>query len=94
LLYCPEAPVTRAQMAPMLLKARYGATFNPGTASGTMFADVPRTHPFATWIERMYSYGITTGCTTSPRRYCPDATVTRAEMALFLQRTFGLLPPP
>ena len=94
LRFCPDAPITRAQMAPMLLKARYGSTFNPGSANGSVFGDVPRTHPFAAWIERAYSYGITTGCTASPRNYCPDATVTRAQMALFLQRAFNLAAPP
>ena len=52
LRYCPDATVTRAAMAPMLMRARWGSTFNPGTPSGTVFADVPRTHPFAAWIER------------------------------------------
>jgi len=94
LRYCPDAPITRAQMAPMLLKARYGSTFNPGTASGTLFADVAKTAPFAAWIERVYQYGISLGCTSSPRNFCPDASVTRAQMALFLQRTFNLASPP
>jgi hypothetical protein len=94
LRYCPDAPITRAQMAPMLLKARYGSTFNPGTASGTVFVDVASTAPLAAWIERVYQYGISVGCTASPRRYCPEATVTRAQMALFLQRTFSLSSPP
>lgn len=94
LRYCPDAPITRASMAPMLLKARWGGTFNPGTASGTVFSDIPRTHPFAAWVEKLYQYGITLGCTASPRNYCPDAQVTRAQMALFLQRTFNLAGPP
>ena len=94
LRFCPDAPITRAAMAPMLLKARYGSTFNPGSATGTVFADVPRTHLFAAWIERIYQYGITLGCTSTPRNYCPDASVTRAQMALFLQRTFNLVSPP
>jgi len=76
------------------LKARYGSTFNPGTASGTLFGDVAKTAPFAAWIERVYQYGISLGCTSSPRNFCPDASVTRAQMALFLQRTFNLASPP
>jgi hypothetical protein len=81
-------------MAPMLLKARYGSTFNAGSASGTLFVDVASSTPFAAWIERVYQYGISLGCTASPRRYCPDSAVTRAQMALFLQRTFNLPSPP
>jgi hypothetical protein len=90
LRYCPTANITRAQMAPMLIKARYGSTFNPGAATGTLFADVPASHPFAAWIERLYQYGITLGCTGTPRNYCPNASVTRAQMAMFLVRAFGL----
>ena len=94
LRYCPESYITRAQMAPMLLKARYGSTFNPGTASGTLFYDVPRTHSMAAWIERLYSYQVTLGCSSNPRYYCPGSSVTRAQMALFIQRAFGLMSPP
>jgi hypothetical protein len=92
--FCPDNLVTRAQMAPFMLKGRYGSTFNPGTASGSVFADVPATHAMAAWIERLYSYGITTGCTGTPRNYCPDASVTRGQVAIFLMRAFGLVAPP
>jgi hypothetical protein len=37
-------------------------------------------------IEVIYSAGITGGCGTSPRIYCPAKEVTRAEMAVFLLR--------
>lgn len=94
LRYCPTIYITRGEMAPMLVRARYGATFNPGTATGTIFTDVPASHPFAAWIERAYQYGISLGCSGSPRKYCPNAQVTRAQMAMFLQRAFALPPAP
>ena len=34
--------------------------------------------------------GITGGCATSPAQYCPDGTVTRGQMAVFLVRAFHL----
>ena len=43
---------------------------------------------------RIVQYSITFGCTGTPRNYCPNATVSRAQMALFLQRTFNLSAPP
>jgi hypothetical protein len=89
LRYCPDVGITRGEMAPMLLKARYGSTFNPGTASGTLFYDVPRTHVFAAWIERLFNYQVTLGCSANPRLYCPDATVTRAQMAMFIARAMA-----
>jgi hypothetical protein len=94
LRFCPDQRVTRAEMAPFLLKARYGSTFNPGKATGSVFGDVPAAHWAAPWIERLYSYGFTTGCTASPRNYCPDLLLTRAQMAIFIKRVFNLASPP
>jgi ELWxxDGT repeat protein len=87
-LYCPDADVTRGQMAVLLLRAKEGGTFLPPAATG-MFADVPAGSPLAPWIEELARRGVTTGCATGPARYCPDAPVTRAQMAVFLVRTFG-----
>lgn len=86
--YCPENNVTRAQMAVFLLRAKHGANYIPPAASGTMFGDVPSTNWAAAWIEQLYSEGITAGCGNG--NYCPENDVTRAEMAVFLVRTFGL----
>ncbi|PWB76534.1 MAG: hypothetical protein C3F07_03580, partial [Anaerolineales bacterium] len=48
------------------------------------FADVPTTYWAWNYIERLYNSGVTGGCTTNPLNYCPDSTVTRAQMAVFL----------
>jgi len=50
------------------------------------FADVPENYWAFSFIERLYSAGITGGCATNPLQYCPESTVTRAEMAVFLLR--------
>jgi uncharacterized repeat protein (TIGR01451 family) len=95
--YCADLDVTRGQMAVLLLRGIHGAGFAPPAATGTMFADVAADHPFASWIEQLAREGITGGCATSPPRYCPDAGVTRAEMAVFLLRVIhgsGFAPPP
>ena len=86
--YCPDAAVTRAQMAVFLLRAKHGAGYSPSAATGTMFTDVPASQPLAKWIEQLAREGITGGCGATS--YCPDATVTRAAMAVFLVRTFNL----
>ena len=87
--YCPEAAVTRAQMAVFLVRAKHGSAFTPPPAMG-LFADVPTNYWAAAWIEQLYRDGITTGCvpSTDPasRYYCPEAAVTRAQMAVFLER--------
>ncbi|MBI5840909.1 MAG: S-layer homology domain-containing protein [Chloroflexi bacterium] len=87
-IYCPEASVTRAQMAVFLLKSKHGASYSPPPAAGTMFSDVPPDYWAAAWIEQLASEGITSGCGAGV--YCPDSPVTRAQMAVFLVKTFNL----
>ena len=94
LRYCPDASVTRAEMAIFLLRARHGASFNPGSATGLVFADIPQNYWAAAWIERFAGLGYTAGCRTPPLEYCPNDMVTRAQMAIFLQRVFNLIGPP
>ena len=90
LRYCPDANVTRAEMAVFLLKTLLGKDYVPPPATGTIFADVSADAFAAAWIEDLYNRGITAGCLTDPLRYCPDRPVSRGEMAAFLVRTFGL----
>jgi hypothetical protein len=59
----------------------------PGSAD---FNDVPTTHPFFQYVEALKASGITGGCQTSPPLYCPDAPVTRGQMAVFLAKALGL----
>ena len=87
--YCPEAPVTRAEMAVFLLRSKHGASYTPpAVGSDTGFTDVPTTYWAAAWIKQLVAEGITSGCGTNT--YCPEAPVTRAQMAVFLVRTFNL----
>jgi hypothetical protein len=89
--YCPESAVTRAQMAVFLLRSKYGATYTPpGVGNGSGFSDVPSSYWAAAWIKQLVAEGITAGC--SAGSYCPEAPVTRAQMAVFLVKTFGLAP--
>jgi len=86
-IYCPDATVTRAQMAVFLLKAKHGFSYSPPAATG-VFTDVPVGYWAAAWIEQLASEGITSGCGTGT--YCPDSSATRAQMAVFLVKTFNL----
>lgn len=80
--YCPAANVTRGQMAVFVVRCLLGDSFAfPETP---YFTDVPSTHPFFKYIQKMRELNITSGC--SPTAYCPDANVTRGEMAVFLVR--------
>lgn len=87
--YCPEQPVTRAQMAVFLLRSEHGASYTPPAVGGsTGFTDVPPGYWAAAFIKQLVTEGITSGCGSGV--YCPEAPVTRAQMAVFLVRTFSL----
>jgi hypothetical protein len=53
----------------------------------TAFGDVPPYYWAWDYIERLYKAGITGGCSSSPSLiYCPENEVTRAQMAVFLEK--------
>jgi len=89
--YCPNGPVTRAQMAVFLLRSdHWPDSYSPPPASGAMFLDVPAGYWASRWIEELARAGLTGGCSTIPPLYCPEDVVTRGQMAVFIARTFGL----
>lgn len=85
--YCPNNPVTRAQMAVFLLKSEHGSAYAPPACAG-IFLDVPCASPFAPWIEQLAAEGITGGC--GGGNFCPNDVNLRGQMAAFLSKTFGL----
>jgi predicted outer membrane repeat protein len=93
LRYCPEQNVTRAEMAVFVLRATHTTGWAPPAASG-IFSDVPVAGKewMQPWIIEYYNEGITSGCGIAPLRYCPENNTTRAEMAVFIGRAYGLYP--
>ena len=90
--FCPNNPIKRQEMAPFLLKAKYGSTYSPPACSG-VFSDVACPSQFAAWIERAAAEGIMPGgvpggCTA--RKFCPINDVLRGPMANHLVVAFGL----
>jgi len=85
--YCPESPVTRAQMAVFLLKTSLGTGYVPPVVA-QIFGDVAPGAFAADWINDLYGRGITGGCSAAPLLYCPANANTRGQMAVFLTRTF------
>ena len=87
----PEAPVTRAEMAVLMVRALGEAPVDP---IGGIFSDVASDSFAAGAVERLWHLEVTLGCGGSPLRFCPAAAVTRAEMASFLARGFALAQEP
>jgi hypothetical protein len=82
--YCPNDPVTRAQMAVFLLRSKNGVCYTPPPPTGTLFGDVSTGTFAAAWIEALAAAQVTSGC--GGGNYCPDYAVTRDQMAVFLLR--------
>ena len=90
--FCPDEPIDRWVMAVWLVRAVDGREPSPTSTSG--FADVDSGRWWAPYVERLAVLGITSGCATGPARFCPDDSVTRAQMATFLTRGFDLEAAP
>lgn len=92
-LFCPDNPVTRGQMAVFILRASCGPTYVPNTPATQRFDDVPPTHAFYAFIDKLAALGVTGGCSTTPALYCPETPVTRGQMAVFVERAYPALTP-
>jgi 2',3'-cyclic-nucleotide 2'-phosphodiesterase (5'-nucleotidase family) len=95
LLYCPGTEVSRGQMAVFLERGMNGSSYTPPPATGSVFGDVPTSYWSASWVEKLFADGVTGGC--GGGNYCPDQSVTRAQMAVFLLRAehgSSYTPPP
>ena len=80
--YCPDATTLRGQMAVFIIRALMGDQFE--FPQQPYFTDVLPSHPFFKYIQKMRELEITRGC--SATEYCPDASVTRGQMGVFLIR--------
>jgi hypothetical protein len=80
--YCPDAPVTRGQMASFLARA-LGL---PPTGAEFFTDDEASIHEPD--INRVAAAGVAAGC--GGGNYCPTDLVTREQMASFLARALGL----
>ncbi len=56
----------------------------PPSCAGNVFADVTCSTPFDAWIEQYAADEITGGC--GGGLYCPNSPVTRAQMAVFVEK--------
>src|SRR5262249_46042419 len=88
--YCPEAAVTREQMA-IFIERALGA-FMPPMPAAQRFVDVPPTRAGYAFIDDFAARRITNGC--GGDNYCPDFNVTREQVAIFIIRALGDFDPP
>jgi hypothetical protein len=81
--FCPNYFVLRKEMAVFLITSmeERGST----VPYDTYFSDIDD-DGYAPFINRLYELGITGGC--GGGEFCPEAEVTRGEMAVFLMPAF------
>lgn len=79
--FCPDGLLDRADLAALIARALE----LPFVEGDSFTDDDGTTHERD--IERLAAAGITYGCSST--RFCPSATVSRDQMAAFLQRAFG-----
>lgn len=82
--FCPDRPVTRAQMAVFLSRA-----YSLPEGSDPEFDDVTDGAWYADAVARLAASEITAGCGDGTR-FCPESQTTRGQMAVFLHRAEGL----
>lgn len=90
--YCGEKPITRGQMAALMVRA-LGLDDDGG---GDLFDDDDDSI-YEDAIDRLGAAGITSGCNPPDNdEFCPTRPVTRGQMAVFIARALGLSPitPP
>ena len=84
---CPDDPIDRKTMAVWVVRVLDGA--DPAAVSESRFDDVDARSFHAPFVERLAELGVTGGCGDGSG-FCPDQTVSRAQMAVFLTRAYGL----
>jgi glucose/arabinose dehydrogenase len=99
LMFCPDTILDRAQSAVFMLRGAKGSTYTPPPAPwNTFLLDSWVGFEWAqAWAEGMYQEGLTSGCQTSPLKFCPANQLPRVEASIFgLKMKYGVnyLPPP
>lgn len=60
------------------------------TPSAPTFTDVPTSHYAYSYVEGFFKKGIAAGCSSFPARFCPDGSITKSQLAVFVSKAAGL----
>ena len=69
--------------------AHQGSSNYTLTIKDTTFCDVLKDNWAYGYVEAIYNSGITGGCSQDPLLFCPDQSVTRGQMAVFIEAFLG-----
>lgn len=98
LSYCPSQNLNRAESAVFMLRALYGASYEPPSPPYDNFLnDNWSMGEWAQgWAEAMYEARLTAGCRTDPLMFCPSDSLTRITASIFglrIKYGEGYTPP-
>jgi hypothetical protein len=90
--FCPERRVTRGEMSALFKRAlEHLIVVDPASVDPGRFTDT-QSSVFVNSTAWLAASGITVGCNPPDNtRFCPDAPVTRGELAVFLKRILDRL---
>jgi hypothetical protein len=92
--FCPNNPVTRADMAGYIFRAMHGKN-TPPPVYQNIFGDVTFNDYNSFYIQGIYDDGITAGCGNG--NYCPNDINKRKQMSVFIVKAVegaDFVPPP
>jgi hypothetical protein len=88
--FCPDLPVTRRELAMLLLRGKLGGDHDPPDCTGPdPYGDVAAADPFCPWIQEVAMSGYLKACDAAPNPdlFCPEGAVQRQQLAVLLLRT-------
>lgn len=89
LVFCPETPAARGQLAVFLVRSMLGDTFT--SQQTPYYTDVPASHPFFRYIQKLKELNLGQEC--APQQFCPESAATRGLAAQWIvQAKFGNTP--
>ena len=86
----PDTDCVGPNLQVQKIRVSFVRQVSPAPAAAT-FNDVATGHPFFQFVEALAKSGITGGCGSGS--FCPDQTLTRGQMAVFLAKGLGLSWP-
>ena len=93
-MFCPQAGLTRGELAVMLERARTGPSAPAPLTSTNPFGDVAAGDPSAAWIAAAWGDGLVEACATEPLQFCAGREATRAEAVAWSYHLTGTPAPP
>jgi len=80
----PDKPITRAELATWLSKAKFGVKFPASLGKSPSFEDLPVSHEAYPYVRKLWQNQLISG--VSDREFGPDQLATRAQLASLVKR--------